>query len=243
MLFSKKQKASPAAAKEPGAVSPHASGHVLGRGAIVALLDAGGERLGDGVVARMEPDGEGYLVSLIRKPGEIVLPAFSEGDAIKGYGCDRNLSFVLSGTVAVSTKTDLAVAGAEVSEMPNRRSVFRVPMEGDADVYVPEEGQKPRKVTMGIEDISTAGMRLIGSAGQPVLEPGVIVHIEAVLKGRDRNWKLDTDAEVLRGDARPGKYGKQVYVYGILFPQFADKELAKFSQWLNMYQAYTRRKA
>lgn len=205
----------------------------VAQGTVISIVDAENNKVGEGVIRKAsDPD----TISITRKTGELALPDIPVESEIHAYGCNRNTPFCLTGTVKSSTKTDLILGDIEIEERQNQRANFRVTMNEDVEIIITKENVT--RLEGKIEDLSTTGACI---SCKEQLHVGDVIHLKALLTSRERKWRVDTDAEILRENILITKYGKTYYSYGILFPQFNEKELAKFTQWLNMYQAAARK--
>lgn len=204
------------------------------KGATVSIVTEAEEKLGGGVV--WGNNSTDKTMTITRKTGDLTLPEIAVEEQIKLYGCDRNKPFIVTGSVLSSTKTDLILGQVDIKEKPNQRAYFRVRMNENVTVQITESDAN--EITGMIQDISVAGSRIL-SLNQ--LKSNSIIHMKAILEHKERAWRLDTDAEILREEYPVMVNNKTYYAYGVLFPQFNDREAAKFTQWLNMYQATSRK--
>ena len=204
------------------------------KGATVSIVTEAEEKLGGGVVWGNNPTDK--TITVTRKTGELTLPEMTIEEPVKLYGCDRNTPFIVTGIVLSSTKTDLILGQVAIKEKPNQRAYFRVRMNENVTVQITESDAN--EVTCIIQDVSVAGARIL-SLQQ--LKSNSIIHMKAILEHKERAWRLDTDAEILREEYPVMVNNKTYYAYGVLFPQFNDREAAKFTQWLNMYQTTNRK--
>lgn len=202
--------------------------------ASIAIMDVDQNRLGEGTI--QTHDTIEHTVTIIRKTGELALPCIPEETQIETGGCNRNTPFTLNGSVMESTKTKLVLKDVEITQNKNRRTNFRVEIEEKATITATEPDALTIDAT--ISDISVTGARITCQKELPI---GSVIRIKALLTNRERKWRVDTDAEILRMEEPWTKNNKTYYTYGILFPQFNDKELSKFTQWLNMLQASARK--
>lgn len=204
------------------------------KGATVSIVTKAEEKLGVGVV--WGNNSTDKTMTITQKTGDLTLPEIAVEEQIKLYGCDRNKPFVITGSVLSSTKTDLILGQVDIKEKPNQRACFRVRMNENVTVQIAESDAN--EITGMIQDISVAGSRIL-SLNQ--LKSNSIIHMKAILEHKERAWRLDTDAEILREEYPVMVNNKTYYAYGVLFPQFNDREAAKFTQWLNMYQTTNRK--
>lgn len=226
-VFKKKEKpAQPETQARPEPILPYDTA--------VSITELDGQVIGDAVVH--DSNNLEHTMHLIRKAGDLKLPDLPKDAVIRVCGCIHNKPFAVSGKVEASSRTELVLKDTEAQEALNKRSNFRVYVDEKATVTITE----PELVNFEavIKNISTTGAFIVC---QRELAIETVIRIEALLSNKERKWKINTDAEVVRAGSPITKYGKTYYGYGILFPQFQDKELHKFTQWLNMMQTATRR--
>lgn len=172
-------------------------------------------------------------VSLVleRLPGWLSFDTCPAGSTVLVRGYNRRMQgFNLRAVVVESSRTVLRLTGMEVDRIPNVRKTFRLPVNGTAELFRPDDERFSRPERCVLIDISTGGACIESE----------YVHAEdevVILRFKLEEYPTMTfKGQIIRSNEQKNDH----YRYGILFAQLTRDEQTSLTRTLYNLQTGNR---